>query len=149
MQSGFSLTAAFTSSNLDENTPLSFTLYDLISLYDLLYDLIWDVHLRLSYTSLFCEKMKCVQYDHGVSLTMRLVKSGDAHQQVSSIYSSVVAMSRFGIRSYTHEMSVGTRQHTHSVLAGIRKLFPTCSIRHITLARGLDGIHVDILIIEW
>lgn len=82
---------------------------------------------------------------------MHLVKSGDARIQqiLSSIYSSVVAMSRFGIRSYTHEMSVGTRQHTHTVLAGIRKLFPTCSIRHIIVTRGLEGIHSDILVIDW
>ena len=45
-QSGFSLTAALTSSNLEENTPVSFTLY-LIS---------GDFDVRVSHSSFFGEK---------------------------------------------------------------------------------------------
>jgi hypothetical protein len=82
---------------------------------------------------------------------MRVVRSADARLQqvISSIYSSVLAMSRIGVTSYTHEMSFSTREHTHTVLAGIRRLFPACSIRHITVRRGLEGIHTDILVVDW
>jgi hypothetical protein len=82
---------------------------------------------------------------------MRLVKKSTppVQQVIASIYSSVLAMSRIGVTSYTHELPHGTTKHAHAILAGIRTLFPTCSVRHSTVTGGLDCINVDILVVDW